>query len=294
MNPAPPHPGQNLQQQPAVTYKLVNAKSKFTYLFCCHCNYSALCVHRFSFGLDIFLFGLWVIVGLGNIGNYGSYSWLYTLLVAVFLIQVVLGIRHLYKFNTFVKQGILKQKTTMYLRVRLFMTIYIVVVGILIGLVYLFVLKQYLIDKGYYNRNTGKRITEEEGQIVAVYACVTTIVPLIFNVIVLYSYKKSFDDSIEALVGQPGAVNPDGSQLPLQTFDKQQPAPIQQNNYQYGNPIPPQGPVYHGGAPTMIGGPHAVPYYQQGQIAPLPPGFGQPQVTPVSGPHPSQAKYNGF
>lgn len=200
------------------------------------------------------------------------------------------------------RTGVLTQKVAYYLKMRMYMCIYMIVVGILVGLVYLFVLRKYVIDNRTRNPRTDRIYTEEEATAFGVSAFIGVLLPLLINVAVLYGYKQSFDDSTTMLggssaLGQTGAVN--GGVI-------YRPGPFGGGAL---GPAPPPMHTYQGAPPMTIGGtdpsqqafgvarpnPSApgpappVPYNPQiGQgnpmnnLAPLPPGFGESQTQPGS------------
>lgn len=265
------------QQYPPPQYSQYQPRNcHFTCCYCCSCTYDAHCVHRTAFALDIILFGLWTLNGLGSIGRYGIYSLIYILLVVFFFIQVVLAIIHLCKYQQYIANGILRQKVTTYLKIRMYMCIYMIVVGIIVGLIYLFVLRAYIKNNRVIDPNTGYYYDDSAATAYGISAFLGVLIPLIVDVGILYGYKKSFDDSTNALAGTPNAVSDGGHHHHHQggAFDG-----VQMNQGVY------QG-VYQGAPPMAIGGssqhhqPHHYqpqPYQpQQHQAQPY-----QPQMGPV-------------
>lgn len=271
------------QQQPGYNYS-VNKQCKFTCCYCCSCTYDAQCVHKAAFIFDIILFGLWTINGLANIGTYGALSALYILLVVVFVVQVVLAIIHLCKYQGYIQSSILRQKVTYYLKVRMWMCVYMIIVGLLVGIVYLFVLRDYLIKNRTINPRTNAPFTDDEATSFGISALVSVIVPLLINVAVLYGYKRSFDDSTNIL-----AASEAGGALGGVTAVGGPSGQMHGGGYQGGalGPAMPMNPSYnYQGAPPMpIGGNAPNPYSPQfspvqpsayngpAYQAPLPAGF---------------------
>ena len=263
------------QQQPGYQYAVTNRQCSFTCCYCCACSYDSHCVHRAAFALDIVLFSIWTLNGIINIGNYGAIGALYIVLVVVFFVQVVLAIMHLCKYQEYIRTGILKQKVAYYLKVRMWMCIYMIVVGIIVGLVYLFVLKALVINNRVINPRTNAPYTDDEATGFGVGAFLGVLIPLLIDVAALYGYKKSFDDSTALLgVNEGGAL---GSPTPL------------------GQPVVYQGGVYQGGAlgPAHPGQPYPGQYPMQMQpfqpYQPAPPMMivgNSPAPVPVQVQHP--------
>lgn len=225
------------------------AGCQFTCCFCCSCGYDALCVYRSAFMIDIILFSLWIINFLADLGNgtLGLLVLLYLLIAVVVLAQCILASYTLCKYQTFKQTGVLRSKTELYLKIRMWFCVYLIGASIVIGLVFLFVVRS--VAKDLIDSRTGQRYSDGAATSLGIAAFFRVLIPAAIEVAILYGYKKSFDDSLNILAPrQGGSQGPQGAGVPIGG------ASFPMNNYR-GSP-----PVVIGGNTTNPYQPSPIPY----------------------------------
>lgn len=222
-----------------------NGPCYFTCCFCCQCSYDALCVIRAAYALDFILFGLWVIQAISYVGSafIGGYGYIYLAISIVLLGMAVYAAVNLCTLTSSIQNGTLRAKNQKYMKIRMYFTIFLIVSGIIIFLVWFFLVRDYV--KSIKNYDGSRTYTDDEAFAVSLNAALSVLIPFIVDVIILYGYKQSFEDAVRVICGEAPANYP-------------------------GQFAPP--PVYYQGtAPQPIGGNGPNPYAQGREMGYVPP-----------------------
>ena len=75
--------------------------------------------------------------------------------------------------------------------------IYIVIVSLIIGIIFFVLARRWVIEHGLY-RN-GDQTNEGEATIMTSMVLLSIVIPVIIEIVIIYGYMKSFDDSIKML-----------------------------------------------------------------------------------------------
>jgi Na+/H+ antiporter NhaC len=88
---------------------------------------------------------------------------------------------------------VLKEKVDFYLKVRLWFFIYMTVVAIIIGIVFCVFVRDWVMKNG--SSKEGEKITESQATIIALIVLLGFLIPVIIVILIIYGYRKSFDES---------------------------------------------------------------------------------------------------
>ena len=175
-----------------------NQPCNYTCCFCCNYNYDAVSVYKTALTMDITLY---ILVSLGHFNsNYnieiGSFFFLNLLFIFP---QTALAINAIYNrclFNKFNSEGALKEKSDIYMQVRMCFIIYVGVMAIVIGVVHALVAKNYVIehwDQYYHHEDSDRDGASNKIGILAFWFMVT---PVIVEILIFLGYRPSFNNAI--------------------------------------------------------------------------------------------------
>ena len=250
--------------------RLENPASKLTCCFCVGYNYDAEGVYKSAFNMDIIICLLIAIgdsMNSSNKTNLKAYALLNLLLIFALAPMAILALFYRCNLQSFRSKDILRAKVNTYMNIRACFLIYLFIVSVVLGVVYLVVSKKWVNenwddeDQNLYDSKTRVANT------VAASAFLGTVLPVLFDILIFLGYRSSFHEAVEKLsqvasaqqVIRPITVPARAySQVPNRNNDQiqHQPAAIPLRNtspLQQGAQLTPRSNPYEG-QPVLVGG----------------------------------------
>ena len=248
--------------------RLENPPSKLTCCFCVKYNYDAEGVYKSAFSMDIIFFLLIVIgdsMNSSNKTNLKAYALLNLLLIFAVVPMVLLALFYRCNLQSFRSKNILKAKVSIYMNIRACLLIYLFILSVVLGVIYLVVSKKWVNenwDDDDQNSVDSKTIVANTA---AASAFLGTVLPVLFDILIFLGYRSSFHEAVEKLsqVAPTQQVRPNTvparafTQVPDRNNDQiqHQPAAIPLRNtspFQQGALLTPRSNPYEG-QPVLVG-----------------------------------------
>lgn len=235
-----------------------NQPCNYTCCFCCSYNYDAVCVYKTAMTMDIILC---ILASLSDASN--SYNTtdlrLFALLNILFIVaQIALAIYAIYNlcnFDKFRSASVLKVKSDIYMRVRMWFIIYIGVMAIVLGAVYTIVAKNYAIEHWNEVKYDGQEDSDRDdvSNMIGAVTFLVTVIPVIVEILVFLGYRPSFNDAVLRLC--PGGVGKGA-----------RPTGVGMGGFPN---VPAYPMVYAGSQPVMIDGQSTNPFMPNQELQPI-------------------------
>ena len=191
-----------------------NQPCNYTCCFCCNYNYDAVCVYKTALTMDIILCILASLSHVLSIFAIVNLNLLFLLILLFIVAEMALAIYAIYNlclFNKFRSASVLKEKSDIYMRVRKWFIIYIVVMAIVIGVVYAVAAKNDVIE--HWNEDYDQRDLDRDGasNLTGIVTFWVTVIPVIVKILIFLGYRPSFNNAILRLC--PGGVGQGASPI---------------------------------------------------------------------------------